>query len=151
MDLSAELPNLLPLAIAWAQDQEAAGLRDGEKLGPAGIELARAVGVMNPEKVRVVVTEVLPHPEHPSLRQAAEQLGMLGPDTAGLTLGYAIFILQGKTGTRLLSHELRHVHQYENNGSIAGFLPLYLRQVIDCGYPDAPLERDAREHEVLQP
>ena len=151
MDLSAELPTLLPLAIAWARDQEAAGLRDGEKLSPPGMQLARSVGVVHPEQVRVVVTDVLPYPEHPALRQAAAELGMLGPDTAGLTLGYAVFILQVQTGTRLLSHELRHGHQYENNGSIEGFLPLYLRQVIDCGYPDAPLERDAREHEVLQP
>ena len=151
MDLSTELPDLLPLAIAWAQDQEAAGLREGDTLSPSGMQLARAVGVMQPEKVRVLITRVLPYPEHPSLRQAAEQLGMLGPDTAGLTLGHAIFILQGKSDKRLLSHELRHVHQYENSGSIAGFLPLYLRQIIDCGYRDAAFEQDARQHEVPQP
>ena len=31
---------------------------------------------------------------------------------------------------------------------IAGFLPIYLKQVIEVGYSDAPLERDAREHEL---
>jgi hypothetical protein len=40
------------------------------------------------------------------------------------------------------------VHQYEQHGLIAGFLPIYLKQVIEVGYRDAPFERDAREHEL---
>jgi hypothetical protein len=39
-------------------------------------------------------------------------------------------------------------HQYEQNGSIAGFLPLYLKQVIEAGYHNAPFEADARAHEL---
>jgi len=40
------------------------------------------------------------------------------------------------------------VYQYEQHGSIAAFLPVYLSQVLEVGYQDAPLERDARAHEL---
>jgi hypothetical protein len=149
MDIRAELPNLLPLAIAWAQDEETKGLVEGTPLSLAGTSLAKSAGVAHPEKVRVVQVEKLPYPDHPLLREAAEQTGMLGPDTAGLTLGYAVFMLADKSDFRLLSHELRHVYQYESNGAIPGFLPHYLRQVIEVGYDEAPFEKDAREHERL--
>jgi hypothetical protein len=66
----------------------------------------------------------------------------------GLTLGHSIFIVRGHKDRRLLSHELRHVHQYEHHGSIAAFLPVYLQQIVEVGYANAPLEADARAHEI---
>ena len=59
-----------------------------------------------------------------------------------------MFICRGHETKRLLSHELRHVHQYEQAGSIAGFLPEYLQQIVAFGYAAAPLEQEARAHEV---
>jgi hypothetical protein len=113
------------------------------------LEIARAVGVAQPERVRVqMVGDSLPMPDDPALRQAAMQAGLLAPGMVGLTLGYSIFICAGHKTRRLLSHELRHVHQYEQHGLIAGFLPVYLQQVIEVGYREAPFERDAREHEL---
>ena len=50
---------------------------------------------------------------------------------------------------RLLSHELRHVHQYEKFGSISSFLAEYLNQIISVGYDKSPLEIDARTHEQV--
>jgi len=75
---------------------------------------------------------------------------MLGPDMAGLTLGYGIYVRHGHDTLRLLSHEFRHVYQYEAAGSIAAFLPGYLQQIVTVGYDDAPLEVDARVHEIRQ-
>jgi hypothetical protein len=95
-----------------------------------------------------IVGDSLPMPDDAVLQAAAVQAGLMGPGMVGLTLGHAIFICRGHKTRRLLSHELRHVHQYEQHGSIAGFLPIYLKQVIEVGYRDAPLERDAREHEL---
>ena len=83
------------------------------------------------------------------LRAAALQAGLLGPGMVGLTLGYSIFIVNGHVNDRLLSHELRHVQQYERAGSIAAFLPTYLSQIVDLGYENAPFEIDARAHEIL--
>jgi hypothetical protein len=63
----------------------------------------------------------------------------------GLTLGYAVLVCRDhEARPRVLSHEFRHVHQYEVAGSIAAFLPGYLQQIVAHGYANAPLEIDAR-------
>lgn len=146
--LAKMLPSLLPLAIEWANRVSAQAAIGGTPLSPGGEELARRVGVTHPERVRIAIADELPFPEHPMLQAAALQARMLGPDTRGLTLGHTIFIRTGTLTVRLLSHELRHVHQYEAAGSIDNFLPQYLRQIATVGYDAAPFEVDATEHEV---
>jgi hypothetical protein len=149
VDLRVELPKLLPSAIAWAEDRARKAAEVGAPLTPSEQEIAREVGVAKPELVRVeIIGDSLPMPDDPTLRAAALQAGLLGPGMVGLTLGYSIFICRGHKTRRLLSHELRHVHQYEQHGLIAGFLPIYLKQVIEVGYRNAPLERDAQAHEL---
>lgn len=146
-DLAAELPRLLPKAIAWAELEESAGLRNGSQLNASGVRLAQAVGVRRPELVRVFEAVELPSPLDPELSFAAAASGLLGPHMVGLTLGYAVFIRAGHGTARLLSHECRHVYQYESAGSIGAFLPLYLSQIVSFGYDQAPFEVDARAHE----
>jgi len=148
MDLRAELPRLLPGAVAWAQAQAAHVAAVGTALDEAGLALARRVGVAHPEHVRIKVVNALPLPDDPTLSAAAIQAGLLGPDMVGLTLGYSIFVRDAHVTARLLSHECRHVHQYEAHGSIEAFLPVYLAQVISLGYPNAPFELDAQAHEI---
>lgn len=148
MDLRQVLPKLLPGAIAWAEAQARRAAEVGGPLAPLEQEMARTVGVAKPELVRIEIVERLPLPEDAVLRTAALQAGLLGPDMAGLTLGYSIFICRGHKTRRLLSHELRHVHQYEQYGSIAAFLPIYLQQVVEVGYRNAPFEADAKAHEL---
>ena len=113
IDLAAALPRLLPLAIPWVQSQEADVLATGCPLTVTELALAKAVGVRNASRVRIKLVNELPKPTHPDLRVAAEQTGLLGPNTAGVTFGYAVFIRHGFVTNRLVSHELRHVHQYE--------------------------------------
>jgi hypothetical protein len=150
VDLVAELPQLLPLAVEWAEGQSRAALARGLPLDARFGAVARSVGVAQPDLVRIAHVGVLPFPAHPRLRAAARQAGLLAPGTVGLTLGHAILIVDGHDSPRLLSHELRHVHQYEQAGSIAAFLPVYLSQILDFGYEAAPLERDARRHEIAK-
>jgi hypothetical protein len=146
VDLSAELPRLLPRAIAWAQAESDRVQASGLVLLAQGVEWARKVGVARPDLVRIEVTPSLPMPTDPDLAAAAIQAELLGPGMAGLTLGYSIFILASLPETSwTLVHELRHVHQYEQAGSIAAFLPVYLAQVVSVGYLNAPLEIDANE------
>ncbi|UXI66512.1 DUF4157 domain-containing protein [Tahibacter amnicola] len=146
--LLARLPSLAALAIQWAEQQAAVIARDGKPLTQRGTAVARRMGVREPERVRVLVVTVIPAPDSWRLRLAARALGFLRPSTLGLTLGHGIFLREGYAGMRLLSHELRHVHQYEEAGSIARFLPVYLRQLLTFGYERAPLEVEARLHEV---
>jgi len=148
VDLRRELPKLLPAAIAWAEARAKKASEVGAPLTADEQKVARAVGVAKPELVRIeIVSDRLPMPDDHALQAAAIQAGLLGPGMVGLTLGHSIFICRGHRTRRLLSHELRHVYQYEQHGSIAAFLPVYLSQVLEVGYEDAALEQDARAHE----
>lgn len=147
-DLLSALPVLMPKAISWAQNQSEIGIRDGRALDASLIAIARRVGVSEPHDIRILDVQRLPMPDDPLLMQAAIGTGLLGPGMVGLTLGHAVFVCSGYgADIRLLSHEFRHVHQYERAGSIAAFLPVYLQQVATVGYMNAPLEADARAHE----
>jgi len=148
VDLRTALPQLLPRAIAWADARAAQVASSGRSLDDDEVQLARRAGVAFPERVRVALVDALPMPEDPELREAAIQAGLLGPGMVGLTLDHSVFICRGHETKRLLSHELRHVYQYEQAGSLAGFLPGYLQQIVESGYAAAPLEQDARAHEV---
>jgi hypothetical protein len=147
-DLLKALPILLPSAIAWAEGIANEVAQSGSPLTEDGLALARSVGVKYPERIRIAAVSSLPLPEDPDLRAAALQTGLLATNMVGLTLGYSVFICHGYMSTRLLSHEFRHVYQYELFGSIAKYLPAYLQQIVDVGYANAPFEIDARDHET---
>jgi hypothetical protein len=147
IDLRSALPALLPLAIEWAEACTRDIATSGAPLDDRRRAMARAVGVERPELIRILLVEALPWPDHPMLRTAAMRAGLLDPGI-GLTLGYAVFVCRGYDSPRVLSHEFRHVHQYEAAGSIAAFLPGYLQQIVEFGYDKAPYELDARAHEV---
>lgn len=148
MDLQTVLPQILPHAVAWAefQSQHVASL--GMVLPEELQNVARRVGVQRPSLIRIKLVDRLPLPEEPTLRKAALETGLLGPNMVGLTLGYSILLVQGHDSVRLISHECRHVHQYEVLGSIEKFLPIYLQQIVEFGYENAPLEVDARTYEI---
>jgi hypothetical protein len=147
IDLIANLPRLLPFAIAWAQAQEAVIVTTGHTLTAIESKLAVAVGVQHPDRVRIKLVNQMPEPDHPELRAIAKQTGLIGQHTGGITFGHGIYIRDGHISNRLVSHELRHVHQYEVAGSIAAFLRTYLEQIATLGYERAPLELDAQRHE----
>jgi len=131
-----------------AEDRAAEIASLGSPLDEAGISIAQQVGVAQPKQIRTLMVGQLPTPSDPQLQQAAMATGLLGPGMIGLTLGYGVYICHGYSSIRLLSHECRHVHQYEQAGSIAAYLPVYLQQIVDFGYRDSPFEVDARNHEL---
>ena len=148
-DLAAALPLLSPKAIEWAEQQSAEIAASGEPLTGGNLAIARQVGVSNPERIRPSFVDRLPLPADPLLRQAVLQTGLLGPNMIGITLGYSIYICNGFNSRRLLSYECRHVHQYEQAGSIRAYIPKYLQEIVQHGYPSAPYEVDARAHEII--
>lgn len=146
LDLQTE--TILPAAIEWAERTATWAATRGRGLTSRGLTIAEKVGVERPGDVRLLIVDSLPVPEGEPLRSYALRSGLLGPDTQALTIGSAILVRKGALTTRVLSHELRHVHQYERFGSIEAFLWQYLRQIATFGYADAPLEREARLHEI---
>jgi hypothetical protein len=135
---------MLPRATAWAEMQARHILERGIGLSERGIEVARHAGVQHPERVRLLPVATIPIPEEADLRQAAQEFGLITQQTAGLTIGYGIFVLQNcSNDAKLVAHELMHVAQCENSGGIPGFLVKYLSEVNEYGYPEAPMEQQA--------
>jgi hypothetical protein len=146
--LVAQLPTLAPRVVAWAQRMESESVHEGVPLTPALQRLARDVGVRDIARVRVVAVDRVPLPDEAPLRAAAVQVGLSQESASGITLGYAIYARRGEEGdVRLLSHELRHVAQYEAAGGIPAFLLRHLEDLARFGYEDSPFEVDARAHE----
>jgi hypothetical protein len=142
----------LPLACAWAEEQEQLILAQGVALTEAQMVDARRVGVNAPECVRLLKVEQIPLPYHPQLRQAAQESGLLSPETAGLTLRYGIFIRSPFWGAcDLVAHELVHVRQYEQFGGLEPFLRQYLWECLTLGYTKAPMEKEAQTVALRHP
>jgi hypothetical protein len=147
--LAVQLPKLAPLAVTWAEHLATSADAKGTRLTAPLEQLARRAGVREPEKIRIVVRDEIPLPEDPVLKAAALSVGLSQGDAAGMTLGYAVFLRRGyENDVRVMSHELRHVAQYEASGGIAGFLAVHLADLVAFGYEDSPFEVDARAHEV---
>ena len=143
-----QIEPLLPLACAWAEEQEHAILLSGVALTDDQLADAHRVGVKQPERVRLLRVAEIPAPDDPTLAAAARAAGLLSPLTVGLTLRYGIFIQEALWGRRnLVVHELAHAMQYERCGGIEAFLRQYLRECITVGYTRAPLEREAERIE----
>ena len=142
--LIAQFDKLLPPAARWAEKLEARILRQGVPLSEVGLADARALGVRQPERVRLLCLATVPAPDDPMLRRAATAVQFLAPRTRGLALRYGIFVRHDGWGDRaLVAHELAHTAQYERLGGIAPFLRQYLFECLTLGYRAAPLEQEA--------
>jgi hypothetical protein len=144
----AESAQVTARAIEWAQAQASAALQTGKPL-PANLQaIAKGNGVKLPQNIRLVVVDEIPLPKEQPLAGAAAKLGLASSWAAGLTLGYAVIVAKGyESDPRILSHELRHVAQYEACGGIPGFLGVHLADMLERGYQDSRFEVDARAHE----
>ena len=139
-----QFEELLPLAAAWAEQQEERILETGVGLSASQVSDARQVGVVHPERVRLLAVPSIPTPKHPVLRAAGEATGLISPFTAGLALRHGIYVRRDFADDRILvAHELVHSAQYERFGSFAAFLRQYLHECLTIGYPDAPMEQEA--------
>lgn len=136
-------PLLLPLAARWVEATEKTILETGRPLSDEGLEDVRLLGVKHPEKIRFLKVDQIPLPTNPILRWAAQATGLMGPHTYGMAFRYGIMIRQDwwECGD-LQRHECVHTGQYERMG-VKSFLGEYLRQCLEIGYPEAPLEQEA--------
>jgi hypothetical protein len=149
MSVDANLLRIFrPLVLFWGTILQWTIPYRGRTLEPWEEAIARKVGVTHSDQIRLITVRDLPFPKLPGLRRLAGRHGMSRDGGRGLTLGHGIFIKEGCYSVRLLSHECRHVYQYEQAGSIGKLLTRYLEEVLEHGYSNAPLEHDARNHEI---
>jgi hypothetical protein len=139
-----QLEQLLPLAAQWAAEQERRVLCEGVPLSAIEMADAKAIGVRNPERVRLLRVESVPVPAHPMLRAASASLSFLTAAPRGLALHYGIFLRADHWRERpLIAHELAHTAQYQRLGGILPFLQTYIYQCATVGYQNSPLEMEA--------
>ena len=140
-----QIIKLIPKAVIWTQQKEQEILKDGIHLTNIQIEDAIKLSVKSPEKIRLLYVDQIPSPDDPELKLANQLLKLITPETNGLTCRYGIFIKKDIWNHRAtVAHELVHVSQYERFGSIHEFLNLYIPECINFGYPNCPLEKEAR-------
>ncbi|MBA3543889.1 MAG: hypothetical protein H0T83_05555 [Chthoniobacterales bacterium] len=142
--LLAQFDRLLPLAARWAEALEARLLREGVALSEEEQADALALGVREPERVRLLCLASVPTPDDLTLRAAAAAVQFLTPATRGLALRYGIFVRRDCwRDRRLIAHGLAHTAQYERIGGIEAFLRQYRTECLTIGYPAAPIEQEA--------
>ena len=167
LDPATQAQQLLPATLALLQSVELTTLARGRVLTPDEMRIAHSLGVMQPERVRVLVTPVLPNwlapdvmahgviggatmasnaPADEATRPTASKANS-APErrygVAGLTAGHGILLgIRHAHNPRVLAHELAHVAQYERLG-MRGFALRYLTELLSVGYFRAPLEREA--------
>ena len=139
-----QFEQLVPLAAEWAAEQEQRILREGVPLSVQEIADAKAVGVRDPARVRLLQVDAIPAPTHPMLKAAYDTINFLAAKPRGLTVRYGIFVRADCRQDRdLLLHELVHTAQYERLGGIVSFLRKYLFECATAGYSAAPMEQEA--------
>lgn len=136
---------LLPRAIQWACGQENLILESGVPLDGWEKKAARHLGIIHADKVRLLEVKQVPLPADAELCAAASAAGLVSADSIGMSLRYGIFIRDDFWRQReVVAHELVHTSQCEKLGWEL-FLRQYLSECLQVGYPQAPLEVEARD------
>ena len=118
---------LVPLAYQWAKAQEEFVLAHGIPLGPQHLADARRAGVLDCERIRVLVVDRIPLPESGELAEAAQRTRIITADTRCVGVGHAIMIRAEAWGDReLLVHNLVHIAQCERSGGLEQWVQQYL-------------------------
>jgi hypothetical protein len=137
---------LLPFAYEWAKATEEFVLARGAPLGSRHIADARLAGVQDCSKIRVLVVDRIPLPDHPELAEAARRTGIITDDTRCVGFGHAVIIRADSWGDReLLLHNLVHIAQCERSGGLEQWVRQYLCDRRGCAkFTIGSLEDEAR-------
>lgn len=143
-EIKAKIDLFMPRVLAWYESVEADGLMKGRSLSSAEVVTARAMGVADPSKVRILVTEDFPLPESDdALLKEAKRYGLGSTMEGGRTMGYLILLKpRHAENATIVRHELVHVGQHDRLGREA-FLRRYLTEMEMMGYSRSPLELEA--------
>ncbi|WP_337843355.1 hypothetical protein [Rheinheimera sp.] len=137
---------VLPPYIEWAAATEAAGVATGEALTEQQLQLARDIGIQQPERVRLVYVDEVPFPYHNLLLKiVGEALGFIGEGIINnaQVFGYSIYVRKDYSLTKpRLAHELVHVLQIERS-DLTTVVSQHFADLATYGYENSPLELEA--------
>jgi hypothetical protein len=124
---------LAPLAYQWAKDREQFILASGAPLGPGHIADARRAGVQDISRIKILVVDRIPLPDHKELAEAARHTDIITDTSRAVTIGHGIIIRADCWGDReLIVHQLVHVAQCERSGGLEPYLQEYLCDRHTC-------------------
>jgi hypothetical protein len=148
-DDGANQPNvdfLAQMMFFWADKWQAHILRHGDALNDDQMELAKCVGVAEPERVRILKVPNVPLPHYEILFKTFVTTDIFSPNAHGLTLGYGIFMRDDSFPPKFwLTHEFVHVVQFERLGGLMSYLKQYLRECLTVGYDANHFEIEANQ------
>ncbi len=137
---------LLPQYIDWAYETDKKGQEIGTPLNEQELLLAAEIGVVHPEKVRIIYVDEVPYPyDNMALKFFGEAVGLIGEGIVNnaQVFGYAIYSRKEFTLDRpKLAHELVHVLQIER-ASLDSVVSQHFSDMAEYGYDQAPLEVEA--------
>jgi hypothetical protein len=138
---------LLPVAYQWTKAQEQIVLDRGAPLTPRQMADAQLAGVQDCSRVRVLVVDRIPLPDHKELAEAARRAGIISHDTRCMGFGHAVIIRADAWGDReLLLHNLVHIAQCERCGGLEPWVQEYLSNRHHCAtFTVGSFEEEARE------
>ena len=138
--------HLLQVAYQWAKAQEDFVLGRGTPLGPQHIADALRAGVQDPSRVRVLVVDRIPVPDHKELAEAARRTGIITHDTRCVGFGHVLIVRADSWGDReLILHNLVHIAQCERSGGLEQWVKQYLGDRHTCAqFTIGSLEEEAR-------
>ena len=118
-----EVDSILPARLQKQRELEAYILENGRSLTETEITLARAVGVKNANRIRILEAPHIPRRntaqrlmKGETIRRPTFRISVIG----GLEAGYGLVIDEAYLDEEwLLAHELAHVHQFEKLGQEA--------------------------------
>ena len=137
---------LLPLACRWAKAQEELILAYGHSLSARQSSDAFQVGVQNWERIRLLIVDRIPLPDHAELAEAAVRTQILTPASRAFAVGHGIIVRADSWGDReLLLHNFVHVAQCERAGGLEQWIHQYLSDRLTCGdFSLGSFENEAR-------
>jgi hypothetical protein len=138
---------LLPVAYQWTKAQEELVLARGAPLTPRQTADAQLAGVQDCSRVRVLVVDRIPLPDHKELAEAARRTGIITHDTKCIGFGHAVIVRADSWGDReLFLHNLVHIAQCERCGGLEHWVQQYLSDRHTCAtFTVGSLEEEARE------
>lgn len=138
------LPTIVPLASHWVTSVEKDLWNFSRPLTPDETADAIAMGISQPDKIRVAIVERLPEPSA-ELKHLAEQLRILTSRTESFICGRTILIkTHAPDQAKIILHELAHALQIERSGGVQAFLRKYFEQCLDYGNENCPMEIEVR-------
>lgn len=144
-DVQDKQNTLTPLTLEWYKEIESKYISKGRKLTAQETNMARKIGVTNPEQIRVVILKDFPYPANSTLSNKVKQYGLGGSAESGRTMGNIIMLkARFKDERWMLAHQLSYVAQQEKMGR-REFVRRFIAERELMGNHRGPMETTANK------